>query len=175
VATRHGNEHVLKGWLIWDLSVGKVKSSLGFTATYASGAPYSRYTTYNLGDPPSDLIPGYTDKGLKSGIPTQMSLYAGQPGGYTGTDNVDMGLKYNLEIPVARGLRVWFGVEIKQPFNHINRTDGSVGSYDWDYDPMVGPRSITTHGWRASGDNSGNGIQGRNGLRTIWVESGFRF
>jgi len=174
-ATQHGDEHVIKGWLIWDLSVDKVKSNLGLTTTYWSGSPYSRFTTYSLGDPPTNLIPGYTDKGLKGGIPTEMSLYAGPAGGYTGTDLVDMGLKYNLELPVARGLRWWFGIEIKQPFNHIFSKDGNVGSYDWEYDPIGGGGYNTTHGWRAAGDNSGSGIKGRTGLRQIWVETGFKF
>lgn len=179
-------DHTFRAAFMFDLSVGKVKSSLTLRASYSSGSHFSRTMAYNLPGIPQDLMPGYTDtfrpgsttQRYTAGIPTNYSAFVGNRGAFIGGDGIGTALKYNLEIPIARRLRWWMGLEISNPFNHIFYGDASIPGAFGQYDTVVGATPNVKHsayGYRLA-DYLGNvGIQGRYGLRSMTLETGLRF
>ncbi|GLH72641.1 hypothetical protein GETHLI_11430 [Geothrix limicola] len=160
-------EHNAKAWFVYDLSRPKVKSSLSFLVTYISGTPDWRSTTMDIGYPSS-----YYGANQPSGLGNTLTLV--QPG-FTMEESFTTSLKYDIELEVKRGAKVFASIQINNPFNTRMNGWNGIGAYG-DNNEVYGSPQYVTHGWRASSDLSDAGTgSARNGARSFTIEAGLRF
>jgi hypothetical protein len=123
----NGREHYIKFYLLFDISSGKIKSSVSFTGNYASGSPYRDSFTYNFGFPVefdprySQLIVG-TSGGSRpntagtSGFGSNLSIPINLMS--TSQDEWYLSMRYLLTVPLARNISWLSTIVINNPFNH---------------------------------------------------------
>jgi len=186
------SSHVVNVWFTYDLTRGEVKSSLALRGAYTRGDtytqreqlfldPYSAAYQARLGNVPADY-----PKAAQVLSAWGNYIWSPQRGTYTGgfqnPDHLDLFLKYNLEVPIARKLAWWVSIEVYNPFNWVHATNRVT-----DTGATWNPGSNYVDGSRPAGNYSHNGYQmepwnlqlkGPNyygGDRSFTVESGFRF
>lgn len=181
-STLRDPQHVIKWFLTYDLSSGKVKSNLGLRGSYASGLPTSRTFSYTI---PYEVIPGYYDgpsgpNTRTGGLINSLAKYYG-PGQFTNEDQWAVNLQYNVEFPIMRTL-VWFtNVQVDNLFN--SRTQGIYAlPGQAARDNIGGPYTRNPYGYQLGANLSniyGKDAQGntiyRNGLRSVSIQTGVRF
>ncbi|BDU76530.1 TonB-dependent receptor [Mesoterricola sediminis] len=181
-STLRDPQHVIKWFLTYDLTAGKVKSNLGLRGTYTSGTPTSRTFSYTI---PYEVIPGYYDgpSGPNSntgGLINSLAKYYGA-GQFTNEDSWAINLQYNIEFPILRTL-VWFtNVQVDNLFN--SRTPGIYAlPAQAGRDTINGAATRNPYGYQLGAnlasiygkDSLGNTIY-RNGLRSVSIQTGVRF
>ncbi|WP_285577304.1 TonB-dependent receptor plug domain-containing protein, partial [Geothrix limicola] len=167
-------EHNAKAWFVYDLSRPKVKSSISFRVNYISGRPDYRSTPMQVGYPTGNWAPA-TPQAL--GLRNTLTLV--QPG-FTQEEVFTNSLKYDVELEVKRGAKVFVSIEVTNPFN-VRMGGYSDGSWNGvpaytDNTEVYGSPNYLTHGWRASSDLSNVAIgNARNTARAFTIEAGLRF
>jgi len=183
-------EHYFKFYLLFDLTSGKVQSSLAFNGSYTSGVPYQDGFNWQYGFPyeyyPELMTNGAGSAaqhgGITSGGSAQFSDTVFVPINNISTYQDTWGLtaRYMLTVPLVRKLS-WFAIiNISSPFNHRGLSDNfrPTGA-----NTAIRPYNITGGGtasnvyngvWRAN-DDFLSLYQVRQGGRSISVETGLRF
>ncbi len=179
-------------WFAYDLNRGDVKSSVVLRGRYARGGtytqreqlfldPYSPAYKAGLGNVPSNYWTA--DQVLGS-----WGNYIWYPqrgtsiGGFQYPDNLDLYLKYNLEVPLARKMAWWVSIEVANPFNQVYSLNqvGDTGA-TWNsgnnYVDGSRPRNYYSHnGYQMTPwDIQTKGPYFSGGTRRFTVETGLRF
>lgn len=179
-------EHTIKWYLTYDLTDGRVKSSLGLLGSYTSGLPASRSMNWTI---PYPTVPGYHDanNGQTGGLYNYVTQYF-DPGQFTNRDLWGLNLTYNLEVPIVRSLAWFVNVECDNVLNIRTLPQYTVpGPAQRDnlgqavknpYGYQVGTTNFTYIG--AGGPNSGgtgttDPAWFRQGLRSFKLQTGLRF
>ncbi|WLT30677.1 TonB-dependent receptor [Geothrix sp. PMB-07] len=169
-------EHNAKAWFVYDLSRPKVKSSISFRANYTSGTPDYRTTTMEVGAPNS-----YYGATVPPGLPHTVGLITP---GFTTEAVYTTSLKYDVEVELKRGIRMFASIEVNNPFNvRMSGTSDPNVAGGWngvsaygDNTEVKGSPNYLTHGWRANSDLSDSGVgSSRNLPRSFTLEAGLRF
>jgi len=173
-ALRQGGS-AFSGYLLFDLSQGKVKQSVSLRGSYAqAGAdqdnqPFSMNNTYNI---PTPTVRDYNST---ANLPTTVTLPIEGAQAWTKPyDTYSTSLHYNLELPIHKKISWFVQIEVTNWMNHMsdNGYMVNVGSQDdW---PAAGSYPTTmAHGPRGSWDT--RSAAGKFGARTVSAESGVRF
>jgi len=127
----NGPEHFIKSYMLFDISSGKIKSTVSFTLNYGSGTPNRRSFAYNFGYPVdyeprySQLLlgtaggtrPGTTGtSGFNDGVSNNRSIPFEVMS--TTQDGWELNMRYLLTVPLARNISWLSTITISNPFNH---------------------------------------------------------
>lgn len=182
-------QHAVKWYLTYDLTSGKVRSSLGVLGAYTSGMPTSRTFTYMTGGYPT--VPGYNDAthSQTGGLFNYVTQYL-NPGEFTNRDTWSLNLTYNVEFPVTRSLVLFVNCECDNVLNTRTLPQYSLPSISSGQRDLVGQRVKNPYGYQlgtsnfqyigTGGTNSGgSGTTDpnyyRQGLRAFKLQTGVRF
>ncbi|MCL1893759.1 MAG: carboxypeptidase regulatory-like domain-containing protein [Holophagaceae bacterium] len=176
-------EHFFKFYILFDLTSGKVKSSVALRGSYTSGTPYQDTITYRVGfpsypgviaGPAGGTAPGGAGTGGFSdsrAVPINtMSTYQ---------DIWSTALRYNLSLPLVSKLSWFMTIDINNPFNHRGIRDwfrpGGLSNSVIPNDIGSVPASDPYNGvWRT--DNNVLGLyRERMSGRTFSLTTGLRF
>jgi len=194
-------EHTFRLYLTFDLSSGKLDSSLTFFGNYKSadfqGAGASGYY---YGFPMPDTYPhtiapnGDPMWGQANDTPLSWANWMTIPGNTltTASDSWDLSLRYLISVPLGGKLAWHTRITVNNPFNHRGLGNwypgGSAGTAIVPYD-LIGPTGDVEdrqqnnywngyrNVWRAGGSTfDGNGLyQSRMGGRSFSFETGLKF
>jgi hypothetical protein len=192
-----GNEHTFKFYFLYDLSSGKTKSNITFRGQYNSYGIGRDLVNMYYGYPTFQGVIDYPGGG--SNNPTQ-GLYANAANltqgyaittnTYANSDNWSMTLRYNLTVPLAKGLSWFTTIDIDNPFNHraymgnfaTNSLTNSLANVVYPVERPINngsPLPINDpyngdYRWRAEADVNGWYRNRMNG-RAIRLQTGLRF
>jgi hypothetical protein len=188
-----GNEHTFKFYLMYDLSSGNTKSNITLRGQYNSygmgrdtvGMAYGYPTFEGVIDYPGGGTnnPG---QGLYANTANLAQGYSITTNTYAGSDSWSMTMRYNLTVPLVKGLSWFTNIGISNPFNHRAYwgNSGGGGLSNTVY-PVERPRNNGAnlpiqdayngdYRWRAEGNVNG-WYRNRMGGRSFSVQTGLRF
>jgi len=182
-------EHYLKVFLLFDVSSGRVKSSLAFDGQFTSASPINYTYTYGIGEPyklypelitgpGATPVPGTTGRGGMSNAAAYFHTI-----GLSHNDSWTLSLRYLITVPIYRKLAWMATIHIDNPFNHRGLGGGWLPSNDSgfvvysDNPDRWGTNSGIDQSrgvWRSSGDFNGF-YRDRQGGRQIYMNTGIKF
>jgi hypothetical protein len=184
-------EHYFKFYVLYDLTKGKIKSSLALRGTYTSGSPVTDSFSIRVGFPSyPGVIAGPQGGTAQGGAGTGgFSESRSVMVNYRGTNQDSWGtnLRYNLTLPLVDRLSWFVTLDIGNPFNHrgignwftpggptttvvpVDIPNGAT--YTNPYGTGMDPNGW---GWRTDA-NINSQYRSRMGGRTFSVQSGLRF
>jgi hypothetical protein len=132
------SEHYFKFFLVYDLSLGNSKSSVSFQGQFISASQGTDSFVYRTGYPIIFGVNEYNGGGTFStanpsvivnvnGLEQQRSIPFNI---YTGNDSWGLNMRYNLEVPLGRGLAWFLTADVSNPFNHRGIA-AKVGDTHW--------------------------------------------
>jgi hypothetical protein len=180
-------EHYLKAFLLFDISSGRVKSSLTLNGQFTSASPNHLYDYYifNYPDKYPELtsVTGVTVPGTTG---TQsMPYYTSRTNilGMSNNDSWSVFFRYLITVPIYKKLSWMATIHIDNPFNHRGFADLFSSGSRWDYD-VYSPDFAVWAGsagvdelngvWRSPDDFRG-AYRSRQGGRQIYFNTGIRF
>jgi hypothetical protein len=177
-------EHYFKFYVLFDLTAGKVKSSVALRGTYTSGIPYVDSFIYRVGFPSyPEVILGPAGGNASGGAGTA---------GFTDNRSVPVNtmstyqdiwsttLRYNLTLPLVNKVVSFVTIDINNPFNHRGigdwfRPSGPVTTIVPVDIPNGSTRNDPYNGvWRTDG-NILTQYRAHMDGRTFAVQAGLRF
>jgi hypothetical protein len=189
VETLRNPQHIVKWYATFDLSSGKVKSSLALLGSYTSGLPMSRTFSYTT---PYPTVPGYHDatNSQTGGLFNVVTQY-NSPGQFTNRDIWGANLTYNVEFPIVRSMVLFLSAECDNVLNIRTPTAYTIpGQAKRDtfgatptnnpYGYQMGANlSAVGSGGSNSGYSTTDAAQYANyyryGMRTFKLQTGLRF
>jgi hypothetical protein len=181
-------EHVLKAFLLFDMSSGNVKSSLTFNGQFTSAGPmnftygrgmdypYQQYSELITG-PGAVAVAGTSGRG---GLPNWWNEYHAI--GLSTNDSWSVFARYLITVPIYRKLAWMMTIHIDNPFNHkgkatlVGTNDSGFSKYNVNPDLWVGNSGVDQSNgvWRATGNFNG-WYRERQPGRAIYINTGIRF
>jgi len=191
-------EHFFKFYVLFDLSRGKLTSSLSFRGAYTSGGFVSDYHRIMYGLPYGSFPQIMTDA-VGTNAPGSSTSYMFEPFAWdgfnvrqyvntngTGQDSWNLQARYTLNVPIVDRFAWLVTITIDNPFNHRGKSGWGAPSgssafqiypnqlYRADGSPVATNLNPDQGIWKPNGNWNGL-YQGRQGGRAVWLETGLRF
>lgn len=112
-------DHQLKAWLGYNVTYGKIESSVNLLARYTSGSHWSatNNSSVMLSPDPKNPIPG-----MVASVP----FFYGNRGAFVFPDFWTMDLQYNLKVPIAGKLQFFSALSVNNILNRIRPNDSNL-------------------------------------------------